>query len=312
MSSSRLRATGGTTSTDGSTRRARDVRYWLRVDRREIRLDVGETLIGRDETCHVVVSGTLVSRRHARIVIDGSGISVEDLGSANGTFLNRARIHGRMPLQPGDRISVASSEMEVVCYGGNGGADDGPADEVDRETPLSGVSVVGKVTLSQRPAEITGADTERGRQKASTDLDALESAGRLADRMFALGRADSGRQILSEPLEEVLAAARNGAVPGPQVVDAVGRYGVKLAQELLDGRWVDLVIEVHLAADRPLRPATLQQLLALRAKAPAGDNALIARYYERLRSRLLLLAPDDRVLCEQLAALIPRLDEEQS
>src|SRR5437773_2576013 len=88
--------------------------YWFRIGRREIRLDPGETIIGRDDTCHIVVTGALVSRRHALAVLDGTELSVEDLGSANGTFVNRARIHGRTPLQPGDSVSIGSCEIEVV------------------------------------------------------------------------------------------------------------------------------------------------------------------------------------------------------
>jgi len=78
--------------------------------------------------------------------------------------------------------------------------------------------------------------TERGARKAIDDLVALESAGRIADRVFALGRTNAGRQILQVPLERILAAARSGKVPGPQLVDAAGRYALKLANETLDGK----------------------------------------------------------------------------
>ena len=46
-------------------------RYWVRFGDEELPVDAGETLIGRSEDCHIVVSEGLVSRRHARIVLEG-------------------------------------------------------------------------------------------------------------------------------------------------------------------------------------------------------------------------------------------------
>src|SRR5712692_5014517 len=59
---------------------------------REIDLEAGENLIGRDRTATVWIDDESVSRRHARIVVDGSGATLEDLGSKNGTALGGKRI----------------------------------------------------------------------------------------------------------------------------------------------------------------------------------------------------------------------------
>ena len=68
---------------------------------------VGEsTVIGRDITCDVRVTGSEVSRRHARIVHATGEFFVEDLGSANGTQVNGERIRERTRLRPNDRINV--------------------------------------------------------------------------------------------------------------------------------------------------------------------------------------------------------------
>jgi hypothetical protein len=126
--------------------------------------------------------------------------------------------------------------------------------------------------------------------------------------MFALGRTDAGKKILSEPLEEVLAAVRRGERLSVQVVDAAGRHAARLGHQTLEPRWMDVAIEIHLAADRPFRVATLQQFVALRMKV-AGDDALLARYSERLRSLAPTLDADERALCERVAALVPELDD---
>ena len=56
-----------------------------------------------------------LSRRHARVARDPDGrLTVEDLGSANGTFVNDARVSERRRLAPGDSIRVGKTTLEVV------------------------------------------------------------------------------------------------------------------------------------------------------------------------------------------------------
>src|SRR5215831_568543 len=88
--------------------------YWLRVGARELELESGETLIGRGDECHVAICEAMVSRKHARVVIGDGRPYIEDLGSANGTFVNQSRIQGRTELCPGDRIFIGTSEIELT------------------------------------------------------------------------------------------------------------------------------------------------------------------------------------------------------
>ena len=64
-----------------------------------LELEQGENIIGRE-----ALGTPDVSRHHARIDVDGSRISLEDLGSKNGTFVNGERIHDRVVLKEGDQI----------------------------------------------------------------------------------------------------------------------------------------------------------------------------------------------------------------
>src|ERR1041384_1129860 len=89
--------------------------YCLRVGPRELPLEVGETLIGRGEECHVGVCEAMVSRRHARVVLGQGRPFIEDLGSSNGTFLTQTRLTGRVELFPGDKIFIGTTEVELVC-----------------------------------------------------------------------------------------------------------------------------------------------------------------------------------------------------
>jgi pSer/pThr/pTyr-binding forkhead associated (FHA) protein len=73
----------------------------------------GETLLGRSPYCSIVLSGPQVSRQHAAIRVTRDGVQVEDLGSRNGTWVNRRRLSETCALVPGDTIDVGGHLMEI-------------------------------------------------------------------------------------------------------------------------------------------------------------------------------------------------------
>ena len=83
---------------------------------REIALDPGENLIGRDRGSVVWIDDASVSRRHARIVIDDSGATVEDLGSKNGTFVRGRRIGKAARLADRDAIKIGPASMIIRLF----------------------------------------------------------------------------------------------------------------------------------------------------------------------------------------------------
>ena len=60
-------------------------------------------MVGRDRTCSIVLTHPAVSRRHAKITLNGSACMLEDLKSANGTYVNNTRVE-RAKLKPGDVV----------------------------------------------------------------------------------------------------------------------------------------------------------------------------------------------------------------
>lgn len=93
-------------------------RYRLRFLLQEFDLARGATLIGRSADCHVTIEDPLVSRQHARIVIDADVASFEDLGSRNGVKVNGVQIKEPTKLKDGDRLRIGTQEL-VFCYVGN-------------------------------------------------------------------------------------------------------------------------------------------------------------------------------------------------
>lgn len=80
-------------------------RYWLVCEDQEFPLLPAENLIGRGPEVHVSLDAAGVSRLHARIVISGNEIVLEDAGSKNGTFVGGERIHARRALVPDQVLS---------------------------------------------------------------------------------------------------------------------------------------------------------------------------------------------------------------
>ena len=73
----------------------------------------GELTIGRAAGCEVTLDDTFISQLHARIAPSDSGVVLEDLGSTNGTYLNRKRVTAPVVVAKGDRIQVGGTIMEL-------------------------------------------------------------------------------------------------------------------------------------------------------------------------------------------------------
>ena len=72
-----------------------------------------EVTIGRAAGCQVTLDDTYISQIHTRLNRGESGVVVEDLGSTNGTYLNRQRVTAPTVVGVGDRIQVGSVVMEL-------------------------------------------------------------------------------------------------------------------------------------------------------------------------------------------------------
>ena len=70
-------------------------------------------VIGRGKHCDLVIDSAKVSREHAAIVREGDGWFIEDLGSSNGTWHDRARIQ-RRAICDGDEYFICSERIRCV------------------------------------------------------------------------------------------------------------------------------------------------------------------------------------------------------
>lgn len=80
------------------------------------KLERGETVMGRSPKTDLQLQDVGVSRSNARITRMGDQVFVEDLQSANGTFLNGERISVAQQLQDGDKITLGSTTVLKFTY----------------------------------------------------------------------------------------------------------------------------------------------------------------------------------------------------
>ena len=102
---------------------------WLECQGRRIPLMPGDNVIGRDSDVTIVIVDPTVSRRHARVLVTPDGVSVEDFGSKNGTFVGGAAVTSPVRLAHGDEIQIGTVPVRFYVRS------DEPATESAVRTP---------------------------------------------------------------------------------------------------------------------------------------------------------------------------------
>jgi pSer/pThr/pTyr-binding forkhead associated (FHA) protein len=72
-----------------------------------------ELTLGRATGCQVTVDDNYVSQLHARVFRREGQFYIEDLGSTNGTYLNRKKVTAPIAVRRGDRLQVGRTVLEL-------------------------------------------------------------------------------------------------------------------------------------------------------------------------------------------------------
>lgn len=80
---------------------------------REHAIESALSIVGRDPACDVIVNDIAVSKRHMTIELSDAGFVVEDMGSANGTWVNGVRVRRHL-LKHLDVIAIGNHKMHVL------------------------------------------------------------------------------------------------------------------------------------------------------------------------------------------------------
>ena len=94
--------------------------FGVRIGGELLRLHAGENIIGRDPEAAIVIDSPDVSRHHARLVVSADAVTLEDLGSKNGTFVSGERLNAPAVVRDGDQITVGRTLLVLQAIGSLG------------------------------------------------------------------------------------------------------------------------------------------------------------------------------------------------
>lgn len=84
------------------------------ADHKGLTYDLADELtVGRAGGCQITLDDTYVSQLHARVFRREGSLYVEDLGSTNGTYLNRKKVTAPVAIRRGDRLQIGKTVMEL-------------------------------------------------------------------------------------------------------------------------------------------------------------------------------------------------------
>ncbi len=265
-------------------------RVSLRFGEHDVEVGQGETLIGRSPKCQLVLDDPLVSRTHARLVVQRGTVSVEDLGSANGVLVNGERLLRTRTLASGDRLNIGQQSFELFVRVAES---DAPRDRRFQARTLSGFKL-------EEP-EVRFADSERS--EATRKSDALDLLVGVAEKVLALGRGDEAERILSSYLRNLLQVARARGEIDPVLAEKAVTYAVRLAEATSKGAWVDYAFELYSVAKRPLPAAAVERLYESLRKFSAVSVNVYRQYLAVLRSVETEFGPAERFLLRRVEGL---------
>lgn len=221
----------------------------------------GSYTIGRADECDVVLASGRCSRHHARLVVSAERATLEDLSSANGTFVNGVRLTAKHELGNGDFV-VVGGEIGI---------------EVSIETEVT----PSEPAIRERSASRTEESGPHLPPTARVSMDEVLEAA--ADHLIANGQVELAERTLGRWLETAMAAAKGGEWHEDALADMSMRCAAKLARALPSRHWVDYVLELSATLSRPLSADQANLLNDAIGRAGASRGPL-AQYLDMLRA----------------------------
>jgi len=273
-------------ATDDADDAERATCFRLRWGEREYELLPGELLLGRGSECHVSFDDQLVSRRHARLVVSGRMVTLEDLASANGVFVNGERLTELRMLEAGDRILIGQQELTLV--------------QADRD---SFAESFDRATLVNHMPEGLGDLPPPPHTEATSRVDAFVLLCSVAEKVLSIGRAADAERMLSKHLEQVLESAARSRTLSDQTAELAARFALKFAAATGNGEWIDYLVQLYSTLRRPMPGALVDELHGVVRGVSGVDLELLRSYVAQMRSASARFKPAERFAIQRLEGI---------
>ena len=121
----------------------------------------GESILGRADSCNIIIDDASVSRAHARMTHSGGSVSIEDLGSANGIAVNEQQLSAAVALEPDDVVEIGDRRFKVLIDGEGRR----PSSAVQGATPIAAQDMewMTKLVWSESDLEVVRAAVAAGK-----------------------------------------------------------------------------------------------------------------------------------------------------
>jgi hypothetical protein len=273
-------------SADSGFRTRTRIVHVLKGLREEYRLEDPVYVIGRAAGSDLRFTSALISRRHAKICVTSLGVTVEDLESRNGIFVNSLRVDGAMPLKPGDTLTVGDETFTLI----------------DLEEPIE----------SEPPPALTGVPAARAKLDSFTEeesatatrsANAFQLLGSVVEKSLALGRSDEAEHIIATHLQAALGDALASRTVPPDLARSAAGYAIKLAGATGRASWLDYAVELYSALGLTLPLSLVDEMYLLLRRVRGLDLENLRDYIERLQAQMQELNPAERFVLQRLVGL---------
>jgi pSer/pThr/pTyr-binding forkhead associated (FHA) protein len=263
---------------------AKTRRFWLEHAGQNIELRRGRLVVGRSSGCHLVLEDSMVSRRHAELIVADDNVTVQDLGSVNGIYVNSRRVQNSQRMVDGDRLQVGQREFVLHSV-------------VRESMPSSGDRPMAETLHGEsRVAAVESEDkTHVG--------DVFDVLGSVADKVLALERGDEAERILSGVLLAVLREAETSHDLAPQVAERAATYAVRIASATGRPNWLDYTVDLYAKLRRVLPMPVVDLLYDVVRRARGMNVTALRAYVEDLQQISRELGPSDRFVLQRLEGL---------
>lgn len=267
------------------------MRVWVRFGDHDVELPQGETIVGRSPKCQLVIDDPLVSRNHARLIVNRGAVTIEDLGSANGVLVNGEKLVRVRVLTSGDQLVIGKQSLLLLT--GSGPA----AQRPERLTART----MSAFKMTQSESNASALESEK--TEATRKGDVLDLLGSVVEKMLTLGRGDEAERILSSYLRNLLQTARINAEVDAAIAEKAATYAVRIAVATGKGTWADYIFELYTIVKRPLPAPVVDRLYeCLRKLSPVSAN-VFRQYLSVLRGAESQFGPSERFLMRRLEGI---------
>jgi pSer/pThr/pTyr-binding forkhead associated (FHA) protein len=273
------------------------IRFRLRYLHHDIELPEGQFAVGRGSRCQLSLDDPLVSRRHALFIVSKSGVEIEDLQSRNGITVNGERVTGKLALNAGDTIVIGSQDLVLLQ-----GRGESPR-KVGASTGRRTLPKVAPLVAHPAAAPVLRAGADDETTAMARRAGAFDLLGSVAEKAFAMGRADEAERLLAGTLAEIAEDCRGGKHLSAQIVDTAARFAAKLATATGKGAWADYAVELYSAQERTCPAAVVDELYNAFRRVNAIDVSRLRAYLARLREKQATFGPADRFLLQRIEGL---------